>query len=69
MKAEVTVTSFAAATAKFPFSMCDWAIHSVVGTDDFSLVLKILHVYGQAHMRFHVYPGMDCVIHANFKLP
>ena len=31
------------------------------GTGAFSLMLEILHVCGHAHVRSHVYPGMDCV--------
>ena len=42
--------------------MCDCTVDSDVGTGDFSLVLGILHVYGQAHVRSHVCPNMDCYL-------
>ena len=35
------------------------AVNNDVGTGDFSLVLGILHVCGQAHVRSHVSPGME----------
>ena len=41
----MTVTSVAVATTKFLFGMC---VDSDVGTVDFSLVLEILHVCGNA---------------------
>ena len=45
---------------KFLFGMCDCMVDSDVGTGEFSLVLGILHVCGQVHMRSHVSQGMNC---------
>ena len=56
----MTVTNVAVATKKLLFGMCDCAVDSEFGTGNFSLVLEILHVYGHAHVRSHVSPGMNC---------
>ena len=40
--------------------MRDCTVDSDDGTGDFSLVLGVLQVYGQAHVGSHVPPGMDC---------
>ena len=57
VKAIVTVTIVAVATTKVLFGLCDCTVDSYVGTCDFSLMLRILHVCGHAH----VSPGMDCL--------
>ena len=53
------VTSVAVATMKFRFGMCDCTVDSKGGEDDFPLVLGILQVCGDAHVRSHVSLGMD----------
>ena len=58
----MTDNSVAVATTKFLFGMCDCTVDSEAGTCDFALVLESLHEYGDAHMRSHVSPGMDCKI-------
>ena len=40
----MTVISAEVVTTKFLFGMCDYTVNSDVGSDDFSLVLGILHV-------------------------
>ena len=55
----MTVASVAVVTVKLLFGMCDFAVDNNVGKDDFSLVLRILHMYGHMLMRFYVSPGMD----------
>ena len=57
---KVTVTSVAGATTKFLFGMRDCKVDSDVCTGDFSLVLRILHVFEYTHVRSHVSPGIDC---------
>ena len=57
----MTVTSVTVATTKFLFGMCDCTVDSDVGTEDFSLVLRILHVCGKARVRSHMSPGIDCI--------
>ena len=47
----MTVTSVAVATTKFLFGMCHCTVDSNVGTDEFSLLLLILHVCGHAWTR------------------
>ena len=42
------------------FDMCDCTVDADVGTGDFSFVLGILHVCAHAHVRSHVFPGMEC---------
>ena len=56
----MTVVSVAVEATKFLSGMCDYAVDSDVGTDDFSLVLGILHVCGHAHVRSHVSPDTNC---------
>jgi len=56
----MTVTSFAVATKKFLFGMCDCMVDSDAGKGDLSFELGILHVCGHAHVRSHLSPGMDC---------
>ena len=60
MKAIVTVTIVAGATTKVLLGLCDFTVDSDVGMRDFSLVLRILHACGHAHVRLHISPGMDC---------
>ena len=60
-KQTVTVNSVAVAATKFFSGMCDCTVDSDVGTGDFLLVLGLLHVCGYAHVRSHVFPGIDCV--------
>ena len=55
----MTVTGVAVAIMKFLIGICNCTVDSDVGTGSFSLVLGILHVCGQAHMRSHVSPGID----------
>ena len=55
----MTVTSVAVATKKFLFGMCDCTVHSDVGTNDFSLVLRTLHVYGHAHVQSRMPSSME----------
>ena len=55
----MTVTSVAVAATKSLFGMRCCTVDIYVDTGDFSLVLGILHVCGQGHMRSHVFPGMD----------
>ena len=43
---------------KVLIGMCDCMVDNDIGTSDFSLVLVILYVYGNAHVRSHVSPGM-----------
>ena len=50
------------AITKFLFGMCDCTVDSEAGTCDFALVLESLHECGDAHMRSHGSPGMDCKI-------
>ena len=44
MKANMTVTSVAAATPKYLFVMCDCTVDSDVATGEFSLLLGTLHM-------------------------
>ena len=46
----MTITSAAVVIMKFRFGMCDCTVDSDVGTRDFLLVLKILHVCGHIHL-------------------
>ena len=54
----MTVTSVTVATTKYLFGMYDYTVGSNVGTDEFSLVLRLLHGCGHAH----VSPGIDCFL-------
>ena len=56
----MTVTSAVVATAKLLFGMCDCTGDSDAGSGDFSPVLGIPHVRGDAHVRSHVSQDMDC---------
>ena len=56
-----TVTIVAVATTKFFFGMCDCTPDSDVGTDGFSLFLKVFHVCGHAHVRSHISPCVNIV--------
>ena len=58
----MTVVSVAVEATKFLCSMCDCTVDSDVGTGDFSLVPRILHVCGHAHVQLHVSPDMDCIM-------
>ena len=49
----MTVSSVAVATTKFLFGMRDCMVDSDVGTDNFLLVLGILHICGHVHVRLH----------------
>ena len=55
----MTITSVAVATKKFLFGMCDCTVDSDVGTNDFSLVLRIFNVCGHAHVRSCISLGME----------
>ena len=67
MKAKGTGTKVAVATKKFRFGICDCTVDNDVGTCDFSLILRILHVFGHMHMRSHVSPGMTRITYLFFK--
>ena len=56
----MTVTCVAVETTTFLFGMCHCTVDSDVGMGNFLLVLEILHLCGHAHMRSHVFLGMDC---------
>ena len=58
----MTVTCVAVASMRLLFGMCDCTVDSSVGKGYFSLVLGILHVYGQLNVRSHVSPGVDCLL-------
>jgi len=58
MKHKVTVPSVAVATTKFLFPMCYCQVDSDVEKSDVLLVLRILHVFGKAHVQSHVFPCM-----------
>ena len=58
VKQDKAVISVAVGTTKFIFGMCDCTVDRDVDTVDFSLVLEILYVCGQAYMCSHVSPGM-----------
>ena len=58
----MTVTSVAVASTKLLFGMCDCTVDSSVGKGYFSLMLRILHVYGQVNVRSYVSPGVDCLL-------
>ena len=55
----MTVTGASVVTKKFLFGTCDSTIHCDVGTGNFLLVLRIVHVCGHADAQSHVSPGMD----------
>ena len=57
----MTVTSVAVATTKSIFGLCNCTVDSDVGKGNFSLVLGIFHVCGDAHVRSHLSPCMDCL--------
>ena len=50
----MTVTSVALMTTKFLLRICDCTVDSDVGTGDFLLMLRILHVWTQALVITHV---------------
>ena len=54
----MTFTGVAVASAKFLSGMWYCTVDSDIGTDDFSLVLRILHVCGHVHVRSHLSPSM-----------
>ena len=60
LRQKVTVNSAAVATTKFLSGMYDCTVHSDIGTDDFALMLGILHAYGHAHVGSHVFQCMNC---------
>ena len=55
----MAVTSIAFATTKFPFRTFDCTVDRDAGKGDFSLVMIILHVCGNAHVRSHESQGKD----------
>ena len=59
MKQNLTVTHVAVVTMKILHCMCDCMVDSDVGTDDFSLMLMILHVCGHVHVQSYASPDMD----------
>ena len=44
-------------TTKFLFAACDCTVDGDVGTGEFSLALRILHLCGYTHVQAHVSPG------------
>ena len=48
----------------FAFNKFDYAVDSDVGTGDISLS----YVFGHAHVRSHMSPGMDWLLHCGISL-